>query len=103
MWALIKFQLAVARTWAGQDRYAGGSGNISLHNPRAYGLQFTAARIKLQRGPDSIEAGWRVSLCYTLNEILTEMAMLNPFDFLTVSFRVRLIQVYMAIIGRTVL
>lgn len=52
--------LAIARTTASRNKYTGAGCYISSHNPPAYGRQFTAARIKLQRGSDSIEAGWRV-------------------------------------------
>ncbi|KAG5554169.1 hypothetical protein RHGRI_011885 [Rhododendron griersonianum] len=54
---------AVARTRSGSNKFLGaGAQEISLHNPHASGSQYSAAKIKIQNGPDSIEVGWRVSL-----------------------------------------
>ncbi|KAG5554159.1 hypothetical protein RHGRI_011885 [Rhododendron griersonianum] len=52
---------AVARTRSGSNKFLGaGAQEISLHNPHASGSQYSAAKIKIQNGPDSIEVGWRV-------------------------------------------
>ncbi|KAE9455515.1 hypothetical protein C3L33_12566, partial [Rhododendron williamsianum] len=49
---------AVGRT-SGKPFIAAGA-RISIENPHVSGSQYSAARIKLRNGPDSVEVGWRV-------------------------------------------
>ncbi|KAH7844240.1 hypothetical protein Vadar_025932 [Vaccinium darrowii] len=51
---------AIARTGTSSNKYLGAGAGISIHNPPAFGRQYSAARVKIQNGPDSIEVGWRV-------------------------------------------
>ncbi|KAH7842582.1 hypothetical protein Vadar_006967 [Vaccinium darrowii] len=51
---------AIARTGTSSNKYLGAGAGISIHNPPASGRQYSAARVKIQNGPDSIEVGWRV-------------------------------------------
>ncbi|KAH7840917.1 hypothetical protein Vadar_023291 [Vaccinium darrowii] len=52
---------AVVRTRANSDKkFVGAGGEMSLHNPHVDGRQYSAARVKIQNGPDSLETGWRV-------------------------------------------
>ncbi|XP_058201407.1 protein neprosin-like [Rhododendron vialii] len=52
---------AVIRTRAdSKKKFFGAGAIISLHNPHVDGRQYSAAKVKIQNGPDSIEAGWRV-------------------------------------------
>lgn len=46
---------------SGKPFIAAGA-RISIENPHVSGSQYSAARIKLRNGPDSVEVGWRVSL-----------------------------------------
>ncbi|KAH7833795.1 hypothetical protein Vadar_009784 [Vaccinium darrowii] len=48
------------RTTGSSTKFSGAGAYISLHNPHVDGNQYSAARVKLQNGPDSIETGWRV-------------------------------------------
>ncbi|KAG5554171.1 hypothetical protein RHGRI_011885 [Rhododendron griersonianum] len=59
---------AVARTRSGSNKFLGaGAQEISLHNPHASGSQYSAAKIKIQNGPDSIEVGWRAGQSHCFN------------------------------------
>ncbi|XP_057462558.1 uncharacterized protein LOC130752739 [Actinidia eriantha] len=52
---------AAIRTKAGPTKYINGAlAELSLYNPFCQGRQYSAARITVQNGPDSIQVGWRV-------------------------------------------
>lgn len=56
-------QYAVLRTTANSNKkFVGAGAQISTHNPHVDGRQYSAARVKIRNGPDSLETGWRVSL-----------------------------------------
>ncbi|KAI8569538.1 hypothetical protein RHMOL_Rhmol02G0286300 [Rhododendron molle] len=56
----LRAHYAVVRTRGGQNKFNGAGATLSLHNPRVSGRQYSAARVKLINGADSIEVGWRV-------------------------------------------
>ncbi|XP_050226240.1 uncharacterized protein LOC130014446 [Mercurialis annua] len=53
---------AIIRTKEPGRRYYGAGMGVSLYNPQVEGSQYSAARLKLANGPDSIEVGWMVNL-----------------------------------------
>ena len=55
----VMLQYAVLHT-KGAGPYNGGGMVSSVYNPQVDINQFSGARLKLQNGPDSIEAGWMV-------------------------------------------
>ncbi|KAE9452309.1 hypothetical protein C3L33_15790, partial [Rhododendron williamsianum] len=51
---------AVLRTTANSNKkFVGAGAQISTHNPHVDGRQYSAARVKIRNGPDSLETGWR--------------------------------------------
>ncbi|XP_058203013.1 protein neprosin-like [Rhododendron vialii] len=51
---------AVLRTMANSNKkFVGAGAQISTHNPHVDGRQYSAARVKIRNGPDSLETGWR--------------------------------------------
>lgn len=55
-------QTAVIRTTGyGGRKFFGASGSVTVYQSKVYGNEWSASRIKLLNGPDSIEAGWMVS------------------------------------------
>lgn len=55
-------QFAVVRIRANSNKkFVGAGGKISIHNPRVDGRSYSAARVSVRNGPDTIAAGWRVS------------------------------------------
>ena len=58
-------QYAAIRTIAGPTKYINGAlAELSLYNPFCQGRQYSAARMTVQNGPDSIQVGWRVSFFF---------------------------------------
>ncbi|KAF7149564.1 hypothetical protein RHSIM_Rhsim02G0177500 [Rhododendron simsii] len=51
---------AVLRTRVTRKKFSGAGARFTLHRPHVNGGQYSAARVKIQNGPDSIESGWRV-------------------------------------------
>ncbi|KAH7843032.1 hypothetical protein Vadar_011957 [Vaccinium darrowii] len=52
---------AVVRTRANSNqKFIGAGAQISVEAPHVDGGQYSAAKMKIQNGPDSIEVGWRV-------------------------------------------
>ncbi|KAF7151940.1 hypothetical protein RHSIM_Rhsim02G0167100 [Rhododendron simsii] len=52
---------AVVRIRANSNKkFVGAGGKISIHNPRVDGRSYSAARVSVRNGPDTIAAGWRV-------------------------------------------
>ncbi|KAI8568716.1 hypothetical protein RHMOL_Rhmol02G0222200 [Rhododendron molle] len=51
---------AVIRTRVTGKKFSGTGAHITLHRPHVNGGQYSAARVKIQNGRDSIETGWRV-------------------------------------------
>ncbi|CAL5327770.1 unnamed protein product [Camellia sinensis] len=51
---------AVAETIDGPNKYSGASAVLSVHQPDVMGKQYSAGRMMIQNGPDSLQVGWRV-------------------------------------------
>ncbi|KAH7844916.1 hypothetical protein Vadar_033074 [Vaccinium darrowii] len=52
---------AVVRTRANSnEKFIGAGAQITVETPHVDGGQYSAAKMKIQNGPDSIEVGWRV-------------------------------------------
>lgn len=50
-------QYAVIRTRVTRKKFSGAGAYITLHRPHVHGGQYSAARVKIQNGLDSIESG----------------------------------------------
>ncbi|XP_060211052.1 protein neprosin-like isoform X1 [Lycium barbarum] len=55
------YKLAIVRTLKNQNNKFGGAGMAtSLYNPHVEGQQHSACRLKIQKGSDILQVGWRV-------------------------------------------
>ncbi|KAI7988108.1 hypothetical protein LOK49_LG13G01207 [Camellia lanceoleosa] len=51
---------AIVETIDGPNKYSGASAVLSVHQPNVMGKQYSAGRMMIQNGPDSLQVGWRV-------------------------------------------
>ncbi|XP_028099913.1 uncharacterized protein LOC114299388 [Camellia sinensis] len=51
---------AIVETIDGPNKYSGASTVLSVHQPDVVGKQYSAGRMMIQNGPDSLQVGWRV-------------------------------------------
>ncbi|XP_028088418.1 uncharacterized protein LOC114288980 [Camellia sinensis] len=51
---------AIVETIDGPNKYSGASAVLSVHQPDVVGKQYSAGRMMIQNGPDSLQVGWRV-------------------------------------------
>ncbi|CAL5404435.1 unnamed protein product [Camellia sinensis] len=51
---------AIVETIDGPNKYSGASAVLSVHQPGVRGKQYSAGRMMIQNGPDSLQVGWRV-------------------------------------------
>ncbi|CAL5415560.1 unnamed protein product [Camellia sinensis] len=51
---------AIVETIVGPNKYSGASAVLSVHQPDVVGKQYSAGRMMIQNGPDSLQVGWRV-------------------------------------------
>ncbi|XP_028058870.1 uncharacterized protein LOC114262703 [Camellia sinensis] len=58
-WTFIT-QYAIVETIDGPNKYSGASAVLSVHQPGVRGKQYSAGRMMIQNGPDSLQVGWRV-------------------------------------------
>ncbi|CAL5360037.1 unnamed protein product [Camellia sinensis] len=58
-WTCIT-QYAIVETIDGPNKYSGTSAVLSVHQPDVVGKQYSAGRMMIQNGPDSLQVGWRV-------------------------------------------
>ncbi|KAF5957075.1 hypothetical protein HYC85_004300 [Camellia sinensis] len=58
-WTFIT-QYAIVETIDGPNKYSGASAVLSVHQPNVVGKQYSAGRMMIQNGPDSLQVGWRV-------------------------------------------
>ncbi|CAN4127409.1 unnamed protein product [Withania somnifera] len=55
------YMVAIARTPTDRhNKFTGGGMTTSLHNPHVEGQQHSACRLKIQRGSNILQVGWRV-------------------------------------------
>ena len=59
-WTFIT-QYAIVETIDGPNKYSGASAVLSVHQPDVVGKQYSAGRMMIRNGPDSLQVGWRVS------------------------------------------
>ncbi|CAL5373805.1 unnamed protein product [Camellia sinensis] len=60
---------AIVETINGPNKYSGASAVLSVHQPDVVGKQYSAGRMMIQNGPDSLQVGWRAgqSHCFNTN------------------------------------
>ncbi|THF99297.1 hypothetical protein TEA_008288 [Camellia sinensis var. sinensis] len=51
---------AIVETIDGPNKYSEASAVLSVYQPDAVGKQYSAGRMMIQNGPDSLQVGWRV-------------------------------------------
>ncbi|CAL5438969.1 unnamed protein product [Camellia sinensis] len=51
---------AIVETIDGPNKYSGASAVLSVHQPDVVGKQYSAGRMMIANGPDSLQFGWRV-------------------------------------------
>ncbi|GMP34964.1 hypothetical protein CsSME_00007614 [Camellia sinensis var. sinensis] len=51
---------AIVETIDGPNKYSGASAVLSVYQPDVVGKQYSAGRMMIQNGPDSLQVGWRV-------------------------------------------
>ncbi|CAL5327652.1 unnamed protein product [Camellia sinensis] len=51
---------AIVKTIDGPNKYSGASAVLSVYQPDVVGKQYSAGRMMIQNGPDSLQVGWRV-------------------------------------------
>ncbi|CAL5327761.1 unnamed protein product [Camellia sinensis] len=51
---------AIVETIDGPNKYSGASAVLSVHQPDVAGKQYSAGRMMIQNGLDSLQVGWRV-------------------------------------------
>ncbi|CAL5375843.1 unnamed protein product [Camellia sinensis] len=51
---------AIVETINGPNKYSGASAVLSVHQLDVVGKQYSAGRMMIQNGPDSLQVGWRV-------------------------------------------
>ncbi|CAL5360850.1 unnamed protein product [Camellia sinensis] len=57
---LIVEKYAIVETIDGPNKYSGASAVLSVHQPDVVGKQYSAGRMMIANGPDSLQFGWRV-------------------------------------------
>ncbi|CAL5415716.1 unnamed protein product [Camellia sinensis] len=62
-------QYAIVETIDGPNKYSGASAVLSVHQPDVVGKQYSAGRMMIENGPDSLQFGWRAgqSHCFNTN------------------------------------
>ncbi|CAL5442433.1 unnamed protein product [Camellia sinensis] len=55
-----RYFYAIVETIDGPNKYSGTSAVLSVHQPDVVGKQYSAGRMMIQNGPDSLQVGWRV-------------------------------------------
>ncbi|CAL5327766.1 unnamed protein product [Camellia sinensis] len=56
----VYIRYAMVETIDGPNNYSGASAVFSVYQPNVMGKQYSAGRMMIQNGPDSLQVGWRV-------------------------------------------